>query len=54
LREFVVADPTDAAEIARRAAAMLDAGPDAGRIARATAEQFTWERYGRELDAIIR
>jgi UDP-glucose:(heptosyl)LPS alpha-1,3-glucosyltransferase len=53
LREFVVADPGDASEIARRVAAMLAAGPEAGRIARATAEGFTWERYGRELDAII-
>jgi UDP-glucose:(heptosyl)LPS alpha-1,3-glucosyltransferase len=53
LRQFVVGDPGDASEIARRVGAMLAAGPEAGQIARATAEQFTWERYGRELDAII-
>jgi UDP-glucose:(heptosyl)LPS alpha-1,3-glucosyltransferase len=53
LREFVVADPADASEIARRVAAMLAAASEAGQIARATAERFTWERYGRELDAIV-
>jgi UDP-glucose:(heptosyl)LPS alpha-1,3-glucosyltransferase len=53
LRGYVVADPGDASELARRVEAMLAAGREAGRVARATAEQFTWERYGRELDAII-
>jgi UDP-glucose:(heptosyl)LPS alpha-1,3-glucosyltransferase len=53
LREYVVADPGDPSELARRVEAMLAAGPEAGQLARATAERFTWERYGRELDAII-
>jgi UDP-glucose:(heptosyl)LPS alpha-1,3-glucosyltransferase len=53
LREFVVGDPGDPSEIARRVGAMLAAGREAGQIARATAERFTWERYGHELDAII-
>lgn len=53
LREFVVADPMNAGEIARCVNAMLAAGPELGRLARATSERFTWERYGRELDAII-
>jgi len=54
LREFIVADPADVAELGARINALLAArGGRLGAIARATAEQFTWDRYGTELLGLI-
>ena len=48
-REFVVNDPADIGELIRGMKALLSVRGDLATVARATAEQFTWERYGREL-----
>lgn len=48
-REFVVRDPADISELTRRMKALLAVRGELAALARATAEQFTWERYGREL-----
>jgi len=53
LRPFVVQDPMNPAEIAQRLKAILEAPRELGRIARAAAEQFTWERYGNRLVELI-
>jgi UDP-glucose:(heptosyl)LPS alpha-1,3-glucosyltransferase len=53
MREFVVANPTDVGEIAARLKALLSVRGELSAIARATAEQFTWRRYGEELLALI-
>lgn len=53
MREFVVADPANVGEIVARMRALLDARRDLSAVARATAEQFTWQRYGRELLAVL-
>jgi len=53
MKPFVVENPDDAGEIARRLGALLDAREGLGAIARASAEKFTWERYARELLALI-
>ncbi len=53
LGELVVDDPTDMEELARRVNLLLSLGGDAGKLARATAEQYTWERYGTELLRLI-
>jgi glycosyltransferase involved in cell wall biosynthesis len=53
MREFVVADPTMVAELAARLNALLKAREDLGQVARATAEQFTWERHATNLLKII-
>jgi UDP-glucose:(heptosyl)LPS alpha-1,3-glucosyltransferase len=52
-RELVVDDPTDVAELARRVGLLLRWRGDAWKLARATAEQFTWQRYGSGLLKII-
>ena len=49
LRELVIDDPTDVGELARRLNLLLRLGSDASKVARATAEQYTWQRYGTEL-----
>ena len=49
MREFVVADPANVGEIAARMNGLLAARKALSAVARATAEQFTWERYGRQL-----
>ena len=53
LRELVIDDPTDIGELARRVSLLLRLGSDASKVARATAEQYTWQRYGTELLEII-
>ncbi|MGO9055984.1 MAG: glycosyltransferase family 4 protein [Candidatus Binataceae bacterium] len=53
LEPFVVQDPMNPAEIAQRLNALLAAPRELGGIARAAAEQFTWERYGRRLLELI-
>jgi UDP-glucose:(heptosyl)LPS alpha-1,3-glucosyltransferase len=51
---FVVADPTDRRELAMRLAAVLQVRGDLTRVARTTAEQFTWDRYGAGLLDLLR
>ena len=53
MREFCLDDPTDPAAIAEHLERLIDATPAARDEARATAEQFTWERYGAQLNALI-
>ncbi len=53
LQPFVVQDPMNPAEIAQRLKAILEAPRELGQIARAAAEQFTWERYGNRLVELI-
>jgi UDP-glucose:(heptosyl)LPS alpha-1,3-glucosyltransferase len=54
MRPFCLSDPTNVGEVAARLDAMLVAAPKLRAEARAAAEQFTWKRYGGELDALIR
>jgi len=49
LRPFVVADPASVAELAAKTEALIEASPGLGVIARAAAEQFTWNRHAAEL-----
>jgi hypothetical protein len=53
MRSFVVADPTNIAELAARLQSMLGLSPSLREVARGTAERFTWQRYGEELLALI-
>jgi UDP-glucose:(heptosyl)LPS alpha-1,3-glucosyltransferase len=53
LRELVIDDPTDREELARGVNLLLRLRGDVSRLARATAEQYTWERYGEELLRIV-
>jgi UDP-glucose:(heptosyl)LPS alpha-1,3-glucosyltransferase len=53
MRRFTVLDPTDSAEIGARLEALIEARAGLGAIARAAAEQFTWERYGEGLLALL-
>jgi len=53
LQELVIDDPTDIEELARRVNLLLRLRGDASRLVRATAEQYTWERYGTELLRIV-
>ncbi|HUA35442.1 MAG TPA: glycosyltransferase family 4 protein [Candidatus Binataceae bacterium] len=53
MRPFCLEDPTDAGEIALRLDMLLDAAPTLREEARAAAAEFTWERYGAELNAIV-
>lgn len=53
LKPFVVQDPMNAGEIAERLGALLAAPRELGQIARAAAEQYTWERYGSRLLELI-
>jgi UDP-glucose:(heptosyl)LPS alpha-1,3-glucosyltransferase len=53
MRPFVVEHPEDASEVALRLSLLLDTGESLGKIARATAEQYPWSRYGKELVALI-
>ncbi len=54
MREFCVLDPTNISDLASRLDALIETGPKLRVEARATAEQFTWDRYGNEIDALIR
>jgi UDP-glucose:(heptosyl)LPS alpha-1,3-glucosyltransferase len=53
MREFVVGDPADSGEIAARMNLLLENRGEVSAAARAAAEQFTWERYGRGLLALL-
>jgi UDP-glucose:(heptosyl)LPS alpha-1,3-glucosyltransferase len=53
LRELVVDDPTNAGELARRVNLLLRLRGDASKVARAAAEQYSWEGHGKELLRII-
>jgi UDP-glucose:(heptosyl)LPS alpha-1,3-glucosyltransferase len=52
-RELVVEDPTDAKELAHRVNLLLRLRGDASQLARATAEQYSWERHSSKLLSII-
>ncbi len=53
MRRFVVQDPGDPAEIAKRLQALLDSRHEMAAIARATAAAYPWHRYaGRLLELI--
>ncbi|MGH7837354.1 MAG: glycosyltransferase family 4 protein, partial [Candidatus Binataceae bacterium] len=54
MREFVVADPTEIAELAARLTALIEVGEDLRQVARATAEQFSWESHDANLLRIVR
>ena len=53
MRGFRVEHPDDPGEIALRLGALFDAPKSLGEEARATAEKFTWTRYGNELNTLI-
>ena len=53
MQRFVVRDPTNADEIAQRMNALLDADSELRTLVRATAERYTWPRYGDNLLAIV-
>jgi UDP-glucose:(heptosyl)LPS alpha-1,3-glucosyltransferase len=53
MQRFVVRDPTDPDEIAQKMNALLDEAEQLRGLARATAEQYTWQRYGENLHAIV-
>jgi len=53
LHQLVVADPTDTAELAGRVNLLVKVGRQMAAAARATAEQYTWDRYGKELLRVI-
>lgn len=53
LGRFVVNDPADPGEIAQKLALILEAKGGLREIARASAEQFTWEKHGQELNRFI-
>jgi len=48
-RQFVVNNPAEVSELAARMAELLAVRGDLASVARATAERFTWNRYGNEL-----
>ncbi len=50
---FVVDDPSNSGEIALRLSLLLDSAKALRESARAAAEQHPWDRYGRELMALI-
>jgi UDP-glucose:(heptosyl)LPS alpha-1,3-glucosyltransferase len=51
--ELIIDDPTDVGELARRVNLLLSLSDDASKVARAAAEHYTWQRYGRELARIL-
>ena len=53
LREFVVVDPANVAELATKIQALIDAPPALGKIARSAAGEFTWDRHASELLGLI-
>lgn len=53
LRPFVVADPANAAELAVKMQALIEAPPAIGKIAHAAAEMFTWDRHASELLELV-
>jgi len=53
MQRFVVRDPTDPLEIAQKMNALLDADGELRSLARATAENYTWQGYAEKLLGII-
>jgi UDP-glucose:(heptosyl)LPS alpha-1,3-glucosyltransferase len=53
LRELIIDDPTDVGELARRVNMLLHLEGDVAKVARAAAEQYTWQGYGMKLLEII-
>jgi len=53
LRDFIVHDPSDPSEIAHRLDALVEARAAVAKVARPTAERFTWRRYADELLRIV-
>ncbi|HLH77544.1 MAG TPA: glycosyltransferase family 4 protein [Candidatus Binataceae bacterium] len=52
-QEFVVPDPRQPEELARRLSGLLAVAPELRADARLTAERFTWQRYGEQLAALF-
>jgi UDP-glucose:(heptosyl)LPS alpha-1,3-glucosyltransferase len=53
LRKLVVPDPTDIEGLTQRLKLLVQSGRDAAELARATAEQYGWDRHGSKLLAMI-
>ncbi len=53
MRRFVVQYPSSTEQIARSLNELLEAAPALGTIARATAERFTWDAYGDNLNRLL-
>ncbi len=53
LRDFIVQDPSNPSEIAHRLDALIEARAAVAKVARPTAERFTWTRYADELLRIV-
>jgi UDP-glucose:(heptosyl)LPS alpha-1,3-glucosyltransferase len=53
LRDYVVGNPTDPAEIAPKLEGLLHKASALGPIARAAASRFTWEKHELELNRFI-
>jgi glycosyltransferase involved in cell wall biosynthesis len=53
MRDYIVNDPTDLAELSSRMNRLVEAAPELKNATRVAAEQFTWERHGRGLFPII-
>ncbi|HSR58904.1 MAG TPA: glycosyltransferase family 4 protein, partial [Candidatus Binataceae bacterium] len=53
MKPFIVENPTDSGEIARRMNAMLASCRELGAAARTAAERYTWTGYGERLLAIL-
>ena len=54
MRGFRVENPDDVGEVALRLGALFDAPASLAAEARATAEKFTWTRYAKELNELIK
>jgi len=53
MRELIIDDPTNIHEVARRVNLLARMQGNSSIAARATAEQYTWRRYGTQLLSII-
>jgi UDP-glucose:(heptosyl)LPS alpha-1,3-glucosyltransferase len=53
MREYIVHDPTDRADLTSRLNALIAAAPRLRKSAGEAAERFTWERHARELLVIV-
>jgi UDP-glucose:(heptosyl)LPS alpha-1,3-glucosyltransferase len=53
MREYIVHDPTDRADLTSRVNALIAAAPRLRKAARDAAERFTWERHAHELLTIV-
>ena len=53
MREYVVGNPADPAEIAPKLEHLLGKAKELGPMARAAASRFTWEKHELELNRFI-